>query len=76
VLSEPGRIVPLWRVWSREAFEDIVGDLTAGFALAGGLKELLAEMAAAQTGDGGHFLEDLLPAVLPFGRIGVHGYVV
>jgi hypothetical protein len=51
------------------SLEDVVGALAAGFALAGGLEELLAEMAAAEAVNGGHFLEDLLPAELKFGQV-------
>jgi hypothetical protein len=58
------------------SLEDIVGALPAGFALAGGLEELPAQMAAAEAVDGGHFLEDLLPAVLELGQIGVRGCIV
>jgi hypothetical protein len=58
------------------SLEDVVGALTAGFALAGGLEELLAQMAAAKAVNGCHFLEDLLPTVLEIGQIGVHGHIV
>ena len=54
------------------SLEDIVRPLAEGFALAGGFEELLAQMAAAETVDGRHLLEDLFPALLEFDQVGVH----
>ena len=56
--------------------QDVVGTLANGFAAAGGLEELLAQVAAAKAVDGAHLLEDLLAALVPGGEVGVHVGIV